>query len=240
MVAAAIIGSAVVGAGASIYAGNKSASAAKQASGQQAAAADSNLAFQQAQYADWQAVYGPVQDNLSNFYQNLSGDTLVASGLKNYEQQYAAAEQNLQRSFTQRGIDSPAQGLLTQQAALGTAEYKATLRNDAPLKVAQLKQGFLDHNVQNPAAAGVSQQLSAQANLYGNQAAQYNNQATAGYQAAGQAIQGGVSGYTQYQQYQQYQQQYQQPTQGYQPTQSYQPTYAAPINQPMPSGTIQA
>lgn len=237
MVAAAVIGT-VVSAGISYAGASKSAKAANNATAAQTAASNKNLAFQQQQYADWQAVYGPVQQNLSSFYQNLSGDALVASGLKNYEQQYQAVTQDLQRSFTQRGVDSPAQALLQQQAALGTAEFKATLRNEAPLQVAAAQQGFVDRNVVNPAAQGVSQQLSAQASLYGNQASQYNQQALVGYQAAGQAIQGGVSSYAQYQQYQQMQTpQYQQPT--YQ-QQGYQPTYAAPINQPMSSGTIQA
>ena len=237
MVAAAVVGT-VIGAGATVYSANKASGAANSATQAQTAASNANIAFQRQQYNDWQAVYGPVQQNLSSFYQNLSGDALVASGLKNYEQQYQAVEQNLQRSFTQRGIDSPAQDFLQQQAALGTAEFKATLRNEAPLQVAAAQQGFVDHNVVNPAAQGVSQQLSAQAQLYGNQAAQYNNQATAGYKAAGQAIQGGVSSYAQYQQYQNLQTPtYQQPA--YQ-QQTYQPTYAAPINQPMPSGTTWA
>jgi len=214
--ATAIIGSAVVGAGVGIYSAKKSSSAAARASDQQSVAnarqaksVDLQLQFQQQQYADWQAVYGPIQDNLSNFYQNLTPDALVASGLKNYEIQHQNVLQNLERSFSQRGIESPAQALLLQEDALRAAEAKATLRTDAPFKVAQGQQGFLDHNVQNPAAGGVTNAYGSQAQLfagqrafYGSQVAQANNLALTGYQAAGQAIQGGVSGYLQYQQYQ--------------------------------------
>jgi len=200
--ATAIVGSAVVGAGVGIYSASKSSSTAARASDQQSVASTAQLAFQQQQYADWQAVYGPIQDNLSNFYQNLTPETLVASGLKNYEQQHVAVQQQLDRTFAQRGIDSPAQSFLAQNNSLRTAEAKATLRTDAPFKVAQAQQGFLDHQVVNPAGAGVANAYQNRVNFFGGQATQYNNQALAGYQAAGQAIQGGVSGYLQYQQYQ--------------------------------------
>jgi len=199
-IATAMIGSAVVGAGAGILGASKSSSAAARAGDQQAIASKRQLAFQMQQYQDWKAVYGPIQDNLSNFYQNLTPDALIASGLKNYEQQHQATVQSLQRSFAQRGIDSPAQDLLTQEASLRSAEAKATLRTDAPFKVAQAQQGFLDHNVQNPAAGGVSGAFQNQANLYGKQSTQFNQFAATGYQAAGRAVNGGISNYLQFQQ----------------------------------------
>lgn len=201
-VAVAIGGSAIIGAGASAYAGSQASKASNRASGLQSQAQAAQLAFQQQQYADWKAVYGPIQDNLSSFYQNLSPESLIASGLKNYEQQHIAVQDQLQRTFAQRGVDSQAQQFLGQQDALRTAEAKATIRTDAPFKLAAGQQNFLSGNVTNPTASGVANAYSNQANLYGQQAQQYNTNAVAGYQAAGQAVQGGVQGYLQYQQYQ--------------------------------------
>jgi len=202
MVAAAVVGTVVSGA-ISAHGASQAARASDRATNAQTAASAQQLAFQRQQYADWQAAYGPIQDNLSNFYQNLTSDSLVASGLKNYEQQYQATEQQLQRSFAQRGVDSGAQDALNQQSALATAEYKANLRNDAPLQVARLQQGFLDHNVQNPAGQGVASSLGQQASMFGQRANQLQQQANIGFQNAGNAIQSGVTGFVQQQQFDQ-------------------------------------
>jgi len=265
MVAGAIVGSALLGVGASVYSGNKASSAAGKASQAQTTASNNQaqtardtaaaqlqastdqLNFQKSQYNNWQAIYGPVASNLSSFYQNLTADNLAASGIQNYEQQYAQHAQSLQRAFAQRGIDSTAQDALTQQADLARAQVAANIRTTAPGLVATAQQGFLDHNVTNPATtgvansytnkisalgsggAGVQAAFGTQANLFGQQAAQANQQAMAGYRGAGQAITGGINSYMQYQAYQAYQAHQQQA-----PVIQQQPTYAqqnfAPAN----------
>lgn len=207
MVAAAVIGGAVVGGVASNMAANQSADAQNKAARAQADASEDQLAFQQRQYADWQATYGPIQDNLSSFYQGLTPDTLVASGLQDYEKQYQASQQQIERAFAQRGVTSGAQDMMRMQSELAAAEARADIRTKAPLQVATAQQGFLNQQVTNPATQGVANAYSNQANLYGQQAIAAGNQAALGYQAMGQNIQQGFNAYAQYQQNQQIQQQ---------------------------------
>lgn len=164
-----VAGAMVVSTVASVVMGNKSASAAARAGDQQTVAAANNLAFQQQQYNDWQAVYGPVQKQLSSFYQNLSGDSLIASGLKQYDQQFQQNQQNIQRSFAQRGIDSAAQTQITAQGGIARAEFGANLRNSAPMVAAQAKQSFVTSNVTNPNGTNVGNAMNNQANLFGQQ-----------------------------------------------------------------------
>lgn len=199
----AILGSAAIGAVGSALAGSQAASAQSAATRAQAAANAQQLAFQQQQYDDWQAVYGPIQENLSSFYQQLTPETLVASGLQNLQTNYANTQEQFQRTFAQRGITTGAQAMLEQQAALTNAEQKAAIRTNAPMQVATAQQGFLNQNVTNPATARVANAMQSQANFYGSQATMYGNQAATAYNQMGQAIQTGIGSYVQNQQYQQ-------------------------------------
>jgi len=136
------IGSAAINAGVSIYGASKANTQASRAQDAQTQANQANLDFQKQQYADWQAVYGPIRQNLSNFFQGLTPEAFAASGLKQYDLQYQAVEQNLQRSFAQRGLDSNAQDFLNQNAALSAAGTKATIRQQAPLQVLMQSRDF--------------------------------------------------------------------------------------------------
>lgn len=214
-------GAAVIGAVSSKSAADSARKSSKEATAMQGKAIDAQneaaaaqLDFQKQQYDDWEAIYGPIQNNLSSFYQNLTPETFATAGLDKFEQQYQASQQQIQRSFAQRGISSPAQDMMNQQAALGAAESKASIRAQAPMQVATAQQGFLNQNTNNPASAGIANAYGTQSNIASNQASMYGNQATAAnnnqaaaYNQMGQAIQGGVQGYTAYQQQQALQQQ---------------------------------
>lgn len=177
------VGSAVAG----IYGSKKAAKSADRN-------ADSSLGFQMQQYNDWKKVYGPIEENLSKFYQDMDPETFAASGLKQFEEQYQYNMQQLDRSFAQQGIEGGAKASLEQQASLSAAETRASIRQQAPLQMAQAQQSFLTGNVVNPMAAGITQTYENRAQMYGNQAAM-------GYQAASQALTGAASAYAQKQQY---------------------------------------
>lgn len=159
--------------------GSRSASKAADASSDASAA---QLAFEQERYDDWQAVYGPIQDNLSNYYQNVTPDYYASVGLETFEQQYQTSLQRMDETFAQRGID-PSSGLaasMESQAELSAAETRAGIRRDAVTQAAEDKSQFLQTGLgQNPASS-VSGALSQQA-----QVAQQNS--LAAQQAAGQA-----------------------------------------------------
>lgn len=173
-VAVAIGGSAVVGAIATTSASNKANSTARKA-------AANELEFQQQQYNDWQAIYGPLQENLANYYSNVSPEYYATTGLENFQQQYQTSLQRINESFAQRGI-TPSSGISTSvmaQAELNAAEQRASIRKDAPRLAAEDQSRFLQIGLgQNPTQslantmAGQTQYAQQQANLYGQAAGQ--------------------------------------------------------------------
>ena len=96
-----VAGAVVVGsvAGAAI-----SSRSADKASSRAAAAQDAQLAFEYEKYDDWMATYGPIQDNLANYYQNLTPDYYAAVGLEAFEQQQQASMLRVEENLAQRGL----------------------------------------------------------------------------------------------------------------------------------------
>lgn len=197
----AIIGSAALSAGASFLGGRKAEKSANAVSARQFALDAEALDFQKQQYQDWQDIYGPVQKNLSSFYQGLTPEAFTASGLQEYEQEYQNIETELLRSFAQRGVDTPAKEAIMADAALTKAEGRATIRAEAPLKVASAKQSFLSSNTTNPSAPGVTNALHKQGAFFGNEANRLRTEANQGYAGVGKAVGEGVAGYLQHERY---------------------------------------
>jgi hypothetical protein len=111
------------------------------------------LLFQmQGEFTRWNQIYGPIQDNLSHFYQQLTPESLIATGLDASQQAFQTSLKTIQRNFAQRGLDTGAEALLDQQATLANAAERAKLRYEAPFKVADAQQSFLasTSNIQNP------------------------------------------------------------------------------------------
>ncbi len=174
-VATAIAGAAVIG---GIVQSNASKRDNKTA--QQSSAAE--LEFAQKQYQDWLDVFGPVQDNLAEYYNNLTPDYLAATGLQNVETERAAALERVNQSLAQRGLlGSGLEAAAITDIELETAQRKSQVRSEAPMLAAQQKLGFLSLGYgQNP--AGTLQ------NTLSNRSAQDRSAATAAQQAAGQAV----------------------------------------------------
>lgn len=211
----AIIGSAVVGAATSYSSGKSASKAAKlQADASNKAteaslkASEEQLAFQKQQYADWEDIFGPIQDNLSSYYQTLSPDTYTSLGLQNLQKSYQTSRDSLDRSLAQRGLSNSGaavQGLtdLSTQRMLG----EANIRQSAPQAVESQKQNFL--------SIGLGLQPGLQsgiANAYGNIAntnmnaatnalnmqGKYSSQAASAYSGVGKSLGAGFNAYNTY------------------------------------------
>lgn len=211
----AIVGSAAVGA-ASSYSASKSASKSADKAYASADAASklefetsmAQLDFQKEQYADWENIFGPIQDNLSSYYKNLSADSVASLGIQNIEQSYVQSRQNLDTQLAKRGITNSgatAAGLtsLENTRMLGKAEVRST----AEQTVAQQQLGFLSAGLglQSGLQQGVSNAYSNQANILGqqstaatNSANNYSNQAAQAYSGIGSSVGTGISSYMQY------------------------------------------
>lgn len=180
-IATAVVGSAVIG---GVVASNSSKRATESAERQSAEA----IAFERERYDDWNQVYGPIQDNLADYYSNVTPEYYEAIGLETFAQEQETAMTRLNESLAQRGIDpsSGIQASLTAQSELEGAEGRAEIRRDAPRMAAEDKSRFLQIGLgQNPANS-LSSTLSNQANMA-------QQRATQSQQAAGQAIGNAVS-----------------------------------------------
>ena len=164
--------------------------ASEQASSRAADSASSELEFAQNQYNDWKDIYGPVEENLAGYYNNLTPEAYTAQGIQYAEEEYARVDKQMQANFAQRGIDSSgvaaAQGTEIQFA---NARYRAQIMSDAPSKVAQQQLDFLSVGQGNNPASSYQNTLSNQA-ARDAQASAVADQQFAG--AAGTAVSQGI------------------------------------------------
>ena len=157
MIVAAVVGAAVVG--------KMAADASKDASKRQAASAKTQLEFEQAKYNRWLDIYGDVEENLGEYYENLSPETYAAQGLQSQQQEYQAAVTQMKEHFAQADISGGAVAGLESQAALENARARATVRAEAPTKVAEAQRGFVSGQV--APTSGISTTLGQQTALAG-------------------------------------------------------------------------
>lgn len=153
-----LVGKATDFVGLTDYSGQESAQ--KQASAASAASintAKSQLDFTKAQYKDWQAVYGDIQKNLGDYYEKLSGESLVAQQLSAQAREYADAYKQVNQQLAQRGL-SQSGIAAAQDVALGnqSAITRAGIRASGDTQAMQQKAGFLQLG------------LNSQASLLGN------------------------------------------------------------------------
>ena len=175
----AIVATVGVSAGSSILA-SQSADKATEAADK---ASRRSLAFEQKKYDDWKNTYGGLEENLADYYTQLTPEMYIAEGLAAFQQEQEVALTNARNTLEQRGIslDSGVALAIESQAELQGAEVRAQIRKDAESEVMDAKQGFLQVGLgQNP-SQGLSTALS-------NNAINAGNRATAERAAADQAI----------------------------------------------------
>ena len=208
----AIAGAAVLGAGASIYAGEKAADSADKASNRAAASADAQTAlgyeqldFNKQQYDDWNAIFGDTQKTLASYYNTLSPEFFASTGLQNIEQEYTRSRTQLDAALAKRGISNSgvaADDFSTLEAARMMG--RADVRNKAETQVRAEQANFLavGKGQQSQLQANINNSYGNLANSYGNQAntqyglaTNFTNQANQAYAGVGQSIGSGINAY---------------------------------------------
>ena len=102
------------------------------------------LEFQKEQYEDWQAIYGPVQENLGDYYNELDGDKLTALGLENQQREFQSAVKLIEQDAAQRGFtNSGAEFAAKSNATFQNAEARATIRSTSEERANEQKLAFL-------------------------------------------------------------------------------------------------
>ena len=190
--------------------GIKASKAQKEAQKNQLAAinnatsiANDQLQLYKSQLNDWEAAFGSIQNNLSEYYKSLDPTILASNHIQNIEEEYKRASDNINAELTRRGLDtSGASVAANTQLQRGLAESRAEAKYKAPQEVAMMQQGYLQGvglPQQNSIMSGLNQGFSGlqnayynQANMYGQQAAMVGKQAASGMAGFGQAILGGI------------------------------------------------
>lgn len=165
---------AVAVAGAAVAGSVISSRSAKKASGQAAKSASDELAFNQQRYDDWMSVYGPIQDNLADYYDTLTPEYYATMGLEEFEKERSQALEQLNTNLAQRGIAANSGIGLQLRTNMDTAaaETRADIRRRAENETIQQKQNFLQIGMgQNPAsdvAGSLARQTAVNQNLAAN------------------------------------------------------------------------
>lgn len=201
VVAAAIVGSAVVGGVSSYTSSKNAASASNAATAASSQASAEQLEFAKQQYEDWKTVYGDIQENLSTYYNSLTPEKYIAEGKQSLNDSYAKASTQVEQSLAQRGLTgSGIQAQSITDLASNKANSAAALQATAERQVAQDKMSFLSlgTNQYNNSTNQVMNSYSNTANLAAQQASMYTTQANQASQAIGQSLSGGINAYLTY------------------------------------------
>ena len=186
-VATAVVGASVV----TGYMGSRSASKATKASSE---ASDAQLSFEYEKYDDWNETYGPLQENLADYYNNVTPEYYAAVGVEKFNEEFQVGMKRIDESFAQRGIDpsSGIAGSVKSQAELDAAETRAGIRREAPRQATEDQGRFLQIGMgQNPGSSvssTLAQKSREQAITAQNAQTAAGNAWSSAIPAAGKAI----------------------------------------------------
>ena len=132
-------------AGGSVLGGAISGFGASSAAEEAAEAQKMAIRWERKKYNDWKALYGDIEQNLSDYYTNLTPETYAARSLEAIELEFNQLSADMNEFMVQRGIreDSGIGASLQQGQGLAKATARARARANAPQEVADLKQNFL-------------------------------------------------------------------------------------------------
>jgi len=176
----AIVGAGISVAG-SLFGKKKTDKAASDAGKYQAEVDKARLDFDKQRYQDWEATYGPLEDNLAEYYKTLSPTLRTVQGLAAYEKERDFNMTSLRENLAQRGLATS--GITAQVEtydAVESAKERAKIRADAPMETAKEKASFLSIGLGHNPADKLSE-------TYGDIALQAGRTTAATASAAGRA-----------------------------------------------------
>ena len=136
------------------YSGAKTAAKAQDRATQAASkSAKDQLEFNKQQYEDWQRVFGPVEQNLASFYNELNIPDYTAQLNTQAEAAYKAAQNRLERNLDSRGLyNSGIKVRAEKDLANNLAQVKAANQSQARDIVENKKLRFLGLGLNNQGA----------------------------------------------------------------------------------------
>lgn len=151
-------------AGATLVTGYMASESAKNASDKASRSSKAQLAFERRQYEDWQETYGPIEQNLAEFYTGLTPDYYEAQGLQAFEREQERTLTSLKTTLAQRGIEDSGVALaIEKDMGFAGAEGRARIRAEAPYQVAEEQRNFLQVGLGLDPSSSYSQALAQKA-----------------------------------------------------------------------------
>jgi len=180
-----------------IMSGNRATNSANKLSDRALALQEEQLQFAKDRYQRWQTIYGPIEDNLSDFFYQLTPEKFAAQGLESFQKQFQQSQTDLTEFFAVNGIESGVQADLMTKSGNEAARSKAKIVQQAPFEVAAAQQSFLSIGMQKEAgaASGVSNAAANTSNLLSQQANIAADSAAAGFDAANIGLQAVADSY---------------------------------------------
>jgi len=169
------------------------------AGGAGASTGDPATDFARTQYQDWLNTFGPVQDNLSAFYSNLTPDYYASRGIEAFNKERDTELNDLNTLISQTNVGADAAKELRKNESILAAQSKSQIRRYAGEAVANQQQQFLSIGLGNNAAGNYQSELSNNSayNQQQSAAASAANSQTAGslVQVSGSLAQTGLNSY---------------------------------------------
>jgi len=169
------------------------------AGGAEVSTGDPATDFARQQYQDWLNTFGPVQDNLSAFYSNLTPDYYASRGIEAFNQERDTELNDLNSLISQTNVGADAAKELRKNENILAAQSKSQIRRYAGEAVANQQQQFLSIGMGSGAASNYQNALSNNSafNQQQSAAASAANGQAAGslIQVAGSLAQTGLNSY---------------------------------------------
>ena len=112
-------------------------------------------------YAEQKAIYGDLEQNLVNYYKNLTPAKKTSIGLDRYDQQFKLAQDKVAQNMAQRGLTgSGIEAETNYQMEMQAAKDRTDIANAAEDEVRQQQLGILGYG---SGQTGLTQQMMANA-----------------------------------------------------------------------------
>lgn len=141
----------------------------------------SSLDTQVEKYNEWKTIYGDLQEDVSTYFKNLTGDSLATKQIQQVQQAYQASQKQMDEQLAQRGLSgsgAAVQGLIQNSQTMASAS--ANIRANSELEANKQKMGFLNTGLSQDISLtqGIAQTGISGANIQGTLAGGSSSNAT--------------------------------------------------------------
>ena len=169
-----------------IRSGQENSDRANSLAGAQIELGEQQLDFAKTKYNDWKTIYGPIEQNLADFYEGVTPQYFESQGLESFNKEFARTRKELNEFFAINDISSGVAADIRGEQNLEAAKIRAGIRLEAPFKAAESKLGFLQIGLgqQSSHLSSITNATNNLSSILGSQASIAADSANIGFEAA--------------------------------------------------------